>query len=164
VHRPITNDCLNEQIGAAGHHPVVAHSAPTGVPLSVGGAGGVGGVAEPSVLISVSEYVLCSIICSGGSVIKENSQRSRAQNSICDPSPTGGDRTITITGSRQCNEVAVALVYEKIAAAEGYRKMGGGDGSGGRGRRERNTNGQQQATATSSGAPAVAAENKAADE
>lgn len=161
----------------AGHHQVAhphahAHSAPAGVPLNVGGGGG--GVAEPSVLISVAESVVGSIIGRGGAVIKEIRQRSRAQIRIGDPSPTGGDRTITITGSRQCNEVAVALVYEKIAAAEGYRKMGGdpaavaptgaNGGVGGRSRRERNNNGQQQAGAAPSNVQVPVTENKAADE
>jgi len=118
--------------GAGGHGGA-------GAPMVVAGAGGAGGgggggASEPSVLISVAEAVVGSIIGRGGAVIKEIRQRSRAQIRIGDPSPTGGDRTITITGSRQCNEVAIALVYEKIAAAEGYRKMGGDGGgrSGGR--------------------------------
>lgn len=127
----------------------MAHTAaPTGVPMAVGGVAG--GVAEPSVLISVAESVVGSIIGRGGAVIKEIRQRSRAQIRIGDPSPTGGDRTITITGSRQCNEVAVALVYEKIAAAESYRKMGDNGAGGapsGRGRRDRGAGNQAQGAA-----------------
>jgi len=85
-----------------------------------GGFGGGGGGSDDKVVIPIPEALIGYVIGRGGATINDIRQRSRAQIKISNKDSGGGERTITITGSRQANETAVALVNEKLSQYDVY--------------------------------------------
>jgi len=73
------------------------------------------GAATENVVIPIQESLIGYVIGRGGSTINEIRQRSRAQIKIADKQPGVQERIVTITGTRQANEVAVALMNEKLS-------------------------------------------------
>jgi len=92
--------------------------------------GGLGALPGPelsgplqTIVIPVPDALIGSVIGRGGLIIKEIRQRSRSQVKIADLQANATDRMITITGTRHSNEIAVALVYEKMNQFDpAYRK------------------------------------------
>lgn len=81
-----------------------------------GGAGGVASnAATENVVIPIQELLIGYVIGRGGSTINEIRKRSRAQIKIAEKQPGVQERIVTITGTRQANEVAVALMNEKLS-------------------------------------------------
>jgi hypothetical protein len=69
-----------------------------------------------TMVVSVPKGLAGAVIGRKGATIAEIRQRSGANIRIDQGTsgPTGSDRAVTITGTRQQNEIAVALVYEKM--------------------------------------------------
>lgn len=83
---------------------------------------GLEGFGAEKVVIPIPESLIGYVIGRGGSTIKEIRNLSRAQIKISNKGDTavGGDRQVTITGTRQANETAVALVNEKLSQYDVY--------------------------------------------
>merc|ERR1719273_3061361 len=83
---------------------------------------GMEGFGAEKVVIPIPESLIGYVIGRGGSTIKEIRNLSRAQIKISNKGDTavGGDRKVTITGTRQANETAVALVNEKLSQYDVY--------------------------------------------
>jgi len=69
-----------------------------------------------TIIVPVQDHMIGCVIGKRGATIRDIRQRSRAQITIADPQPESTDRMITITGTRQANDLAVAFIYEKMAA------------------------------------------------
>jgi predicted RNA-binding protein YlqC (UPF0109 family) len=69
-----------------------------------------------TLIVPVQDHMIGCVIGKRGATIREIRQRSRAQITIADPQSESTERNVTITGTRQANDMAVALVYEKLAA------------------------------------------------
>jgi len=70
---------------------------------------------QQTIIVPVPENMIGCVIGKRGATIREIRLRSHAQITIAD-SHDASERMITISGTRQANELAVALVYEKMAA------------------------------------------------
>merc|ERR1712141_904899 len=83
---------------------------------------GMEGIGAEKVVIPIPESLIGYVIGRGGNTIKEIRNLSRAQIKISNKGDTapGGDRKVTITGTRQANETAVALVNEKLSQYDVY--------------------------------------------
>jgi len=115
------------------YHPPGAYESPMvgqymayGIPVPIPGAPYVmdpyTGLATPveptqTIAINIPEQLVGTIIGKRGSAINEIRQRSGAHVKIADPVPNSRERLVTITGTQQANEIALALVYEKVNAA-----------------------------------------------
>jgi len=71
---------------------------------------------QQTIIVPVPETMIGCVIGKRGATIRDIRQRSHATITIADSQQDANDRMITITGTRQANELAVALVYEKMAA------------------------------------------------
>merc|ERR1740130_1476408 len=84
-----------------------------------GGRGGGGGFsaggAQENVVIPIPDTLIGYVIGRGGTTIKEIRQQSRAMIKISDKQPGANERIITITGAQGANEIAVALINEKLS-------------------------------------------------
>merc|ERR1712166_1597310 len=85
----------------------------------IGGRGGGGGFsaggAQENVVIPIPDTLIGYVIGRGGTTIKEIRQQSRAMIKISDKQPGANERIITITGAQGANEIAVALINEKLS-------------------------------------------------
>lgn len=110
-----SGDLNGSGIGINGLSPGMPVGAPVGAPHSPSAIGNLA-MRGPSqtIVIPVANHMVGSIIGRGGTVIKEIRARSRASVKIGDMQANSTERVITITGSRQSTELAVALVYEKM--------------------------------------------------
>jgi transcription antitermination factor NusA-like protein len=97
-----------------------------------GGGGGAYGAPAPdngqqqTIIIPVPDYLIGTVIGKGGSNIKDVRQRSGSQIRIADLVQGQTDRMVTISGTARSNEIAVALVYEKMNSYDPSRKSAGG--------------------------------------
>lgn len=83
------------------------------------------GFGAEKVVIPIPESLIGYVIGRQGSTIKEIRNLSRAQIKISNKGDGGGDRKVTITGTRQANETAVALVNEKLSQYDVYAQRQG---------------------------------------
>jgi len=88
-------------------------------------ADGSEGFAAEKVVIPIPESLIGYVIGRGGQTIKEIRSMSRAQIKISNKGDGGGDRKVTITGTRAANETAVALVNEKLSQYDVYAQRQG---------------------------------------
>merc|ERR1711957_154543 len=84
-----------------------------------GGRGGGGGFsaggAQENVVIPIPDTLIGYVIGRVGTTIKEIRQQSRAMIKISDKQPGANERIITITGAQGANEIAMALINEKLS-------------------------------------------------
>lgn len=89
-----------------------------GVMHSIGQIGQVSGglhLPQEKVVIPIPETLIGYIIGRNGSIINDIRTRSGAAIKISDKLPNASERTITITGTANMNEMAVALINEKLS-------------------------------------------------
>lgn len=75
-------------------------------------------MAQQTLVLPVPEAVMGGVIGRRGANINEVRQRSGASIKIPQSDPSSTERMLTITGSPQANELAIALIHQKIAAAQ----------------------------------------------
>jgi len=72
-------------------------------------------VPPQTIVVPVPDYLMGTVIGRGGSSINEIRARSGAHIKIADLESGASDRMITITGTPQANDMAVALIHQKMA-------------------------------------------------
>lgn len=141
---PLLSSGLGQGVGVVGTMNSMSAAGVPGPSYSYGSVGGVGVGAQglaaaaaagsvQTIMVPVSEAVIGCVIGKRGVTIREIRQRSRAQITIADQTQDSHDRMITITGTRQQYELAVALVYDKIAQFDPNRRGRSGPSGGGAG-------------------------------
>jgi transcription antitermination factor NusA-like protein len=73
---------------------------------------------EQTLVLPVPENVMGGVIGRRGVHINEVRQRSGARIKIPQSDPTSSERMLTITGTPQANEMAIALIHQKMAQAQ----------------------------------------------
>jgi len=70
---------------------------------------------QQTLLLPVSEYLMGAVIGRGGSTINEIRQQSGANISIPQKNADNPERVLKITGSANSNEIAIALIHQRMA-------------------------------------------------
>ena len=71
-----------------------------------------------SMVISVADAHIGFVIGRGGAVINDIRSRTRTQITISQKDTDSTTRSVTITGIRQANEMALAMIEAKLAQAQ----------------------------------------------
>jgi predicted PilT family ATPase len=72
-------------------------------------------VPPQTIVVPVPDYLMGTVIGKGGASINEIRARSGAHIKISELESGASDRMITITGSPQSNDMAIALIHQKMA-------------------------------------------------
>lgn len=106
---------MHPQAGAAPHGGPQPHGAgPHGAPMLAGAGAAVGGAHTVTQQIFIPNDMVGAIIGKGGSKINEIRQISGSVIKINEPQDNSNERLVTITGTEECNRMALYMLYSRL--------------------------------------------------
>lgn len=104
---------------AAGHAGVPAHPGPQGQPVHGGAVAG----APLTQQIFIPNDMVGAIIGKGGQKINEIRQISGSVIKINEPQDNSNERLVTITGTEECNRMALYMLYSRLGEFYGSKHL-----------------------------------------
>ncbi|KAK3986878.1 hypothetical protein QBC44DRAFT_247081 [Cladorrhinum sp. PSN332] len=98
----------------AGHVGPQPHVGPHGQPVAAGAGAGAGAGAALTQQIYIPNDMVGAIIGKGGQKINEIRQVSGSVIKINEPQDSSNERLVTITGTEECNRMALYMLYSRL--------------------------------------------------